>query len=55
MSVAALNKHTGWSNDRIETAAEVLEERLAATAGALVLLRVGGGYQLATRKDLYEV
>jgi len=26
MSVAALNKHTGWSNDRIETAAEVLEE-----------------------------
>ena len=54
MSVDFLAAHTGWSKDRVETAAETLENRLSDAASGITLLRVAGGYQLATKAELNE-
>lgn len=54
MSKKTICEHTGWSEKETEEAAEKLGQLLRDEKRGLVLLKVAGGYQLATRPDLHD-
>ncbi len=53
VKTADICARTGWSSDDVRAAAAGLERSLDERRGVM-LLRVAGGYQLATRPELYE-
>ena len=54
MSTDDISIHMQWPRKRVEAAAASLERRLAEDISGISLMRFAGGYQLATKGELYE-
>lgn len=54
MSTDDISIHMQWPRKRVEAAAVSLERHLAEDISGISLMRLAGGYQLATKGELYE-
>lgn len=55
MPIDEICDHTGWSVEKVNEVAGKLETLLTDSRSGLLLLRVAGGFQIATKPELYDM